>query len=94
MNAIDGDPVMWVNVWMDSPTRPEYNKQDAANWNLMLTNYLPVYKNMYIYNWAELAQQNPDWYNYDHIHYNSEGSKHRSLIIGSVANLHFGLLKD
>lgn len=94
MQAIDRDPVIWVNVWMDSSSRPEYNKEDAANWNMMLYEKQQIYNNMYVLNWAKLAQENPDWYNGDHIHYNSEGSKHRSLMIGSLANLYFTIRKD
>lgn len=85
MNAIGDDPVIWINVWMDSPTRPEYNTQAASAWNAMLNEKAQIYKNMRVYDWAELAKSNPDWFISDYLHYNNTGSEHRvKMIVSSV----------
>lgn len=89
MNAIGDDPVLWINVWMDSPNRPEYNVDVASAWNSMLLEKTQIYKNMRVYDWAELAKNNPDWFIYDHLHYNNEGSEKRARMIVAVTNIIF-----
>ena len=78
---------MWVNVWMDSPTRPDYNTQRAEEWNSLLVDKFSNSRNVRIFDWASSAKSNKSWFIYDGIHYGQEGSKRRSELITHAATL-------
>lgn len=85
MKAVNGDPVLWVNVWMNSKTRPEYNKQAAVTWNNLLSSITKNYPNSTILDWASFVKKNPSWLSVDGYHYSSIGSLNRSQIIPATA---------
>lgn len=86
MAVIGDDPVMWVNVWMFSRSRPTYNVFVATAWNQLLMKKHFIFPNMVIYDWATTARTHPEWF-YDGIHYTAEGSKQRSYYITAIASL-------
>lgn len=81
MEALDGDPVVWVNVWMNSKTRPNYSSTAARKWNTLLSNELSIYTKSYILDWDYLAKRNPSWFSTDGYHYSSFGYQQRSEMI-------------
>lgn len=85
MAVIGTDPVVWVNVWYDSPTRLNYNKNIASWWNAFILG--KAGKNIYIYDWAALAKSNRKWFIYDGIHNTSTGARQRSWWISHYAAL-------
>lgn len=84
MAVIGTDPVMWVNVWMFSRSRPTYNVFVATAWNQLLTKKHFIFPNMVIYDWATTAKSYPNWF-YDGIHYTTEGSRQRSYWVATAA---------
>jgi hypothetical protein len=91
MEVINGDPVLWVNVWYNS-TREYYQETNALAWNKMLVEQMPKYPNMKIFDWATIAKSHPEWFIGDVIHYNSEGAQKRAqwLTIMSILALKVG----
>lgn len=89
MSVIGKDPVMWVNVWFWSKTRPNYNLFVATAWNSLLFQYQKKYANIRIFDWATIAKSNPGWFIYDGLHYNSTGMSRRALWISSAAGIMF-----
>jgi len=81
MFVIGGQKVVWINVWTDSKSRPDYNTTDSKTWNSILSNQKCNYSNMEVLNWAKIAKSHPEWFISDGIHYNSAGSRQRSLWI-------------
>ena len=77
IDAVAGDPVVMVNVAFDSQTRPDYDKQDALDWNAMLIEYMNEYDNFEVFDWATLAWAHPEWFTYDGIHYGNLGATAR-----------------
>lgn len=75
---IGKDRALWVNVAMDSRTRPNYNGLNAFAWNTLL-----IEKGLTVFNWAQATQ--PGWFNKDGIHYNNEGNRWRSAWIAYAA---------
>ena len=80
MAVIGQDPVVWVNVWYDSPTRPSYNRGVATWWNVFLL-YKQSKYNIEIVDWATPAKRNSQWFLSDGLHYTSTGSRGRSFWI-------------
>lgn len=83
MSVIGKDPVIWVNVWYDSPTRPNYNKGIAQWWNTFLISKMG--KNVYVYDWATTAKSNQNWFISDGLHNTSTGARQRSFMISHYA---------
>ena len=73
LEAVDGDPVVMVNVWYDSDNRPEYSEEDALEWNATLLEYVTKHSNFNVFDWATLAQSHPEWFTFDGIHYGKLG---------------------
>lgn len=80
MSVIGKDPVVWVNVWYDSPTRANYDKRVASWWNTFLV-YKQSRYSIRIFDWATIAKSHPSWFIYDGLHYTDRGSKERSYWI-------------
>ena len=79
MEAINGDRVVWINVWMNS-SRPGYNIYNSKKWNTLLSNKLKIYSHAYIVNWAAISKGFPQWFS-DGYHYTNLGYKKRSEYI-------------
>jgi len=80
--ALGGDRALWVNISINSKTRPKYNWLNGFAWN-----YLLVTNGLRVYDWA--SDINPAWLSADGIHYTSEGSRQRSVHISRAAALEF-----
>lgn len=89
MKEIGQDKVLWVNVWMDSKTRPDYSVAHAKQWNSLLLSKFGRNRNVSILDWATICKANPSWLLGDGIHYSTSGSVQRSKIITYVAGLLF-----
>jgi hypothetical protein len=85
LEAVDGDTVVMVNVWYHSNTRPEYSEEDADEWNAMLTGYVARYPNFNVFDWATLAENHPEWFLYDGIHYGTLGATARVKLVSEGA---------
>ena len=89
MKEIGNDPVIWVNVWFWSKTRPSYNLFVATAWNSLLFQYQKKYLKMRVFDWATIAKSNPQWFIYDGLHYNQTGIANRELWISRAAGILF-----
>lgn len=76
--ALAGDKALWINVAMNSPTRPKYNGFNAIVWNLLL-----IHNGVDIFDWASVVK--PEWFTSDKIHYTAEGSRNRASLIANTA---------
>ena len=81
-NALNGDRALWVNISINSKTRPKYNWLNGFAWN-----YLLVANGLRVYDWA--SDVDPAWLSPDGIHYTSEGSRQRSAHISRAAAREF-----
>ena len=81
--ALAGDKALWINVAMNSPTRPKYNGFNAIVWNLLL-----IHNGLTVFDWS--AQANPGFFNFDGIHYNTRGNRERATAIANAALQHLG----
>ena len=80
--ALAGDKALWINVAMNSPTRPKYNGFNAIVWNLLL-----IHNGVDIYDWASVVK--PEWFTPDKIHYTAEGSRQRATALANAADFQF-----
>ena len=72
-----GHKVMWVNVYL-----PEARPVQLA-WNSALAASADERGgDMFVYDWASFAAENPRWLAHDHIHYSRDGYRFRSTAIG------------
>jgi len=72
-----GHKVMWVNVYL-----PEARPVQLA-WNSALAAAAAERDGeMFVYDWASFAAENPRWLAHDHIHYSRDGYRYRSTAIG------------
>lgn len=76
--ALTGEKSLWINVAMNSPTRPKYNGFNALVWNLLL-----IHNQLTVFDWS--AQANPRFFNFDGIHYNTQGNQARATAIADAA---------
>lgn len=81
-NALSGDRALWVNISINSKTRPKYNWLNGFAWN-----YLLVTNGLRVYDWA--SDLDSAWLSADGIHYTSEGSRQRSAHISRAAAREF-----
>lgn len=77
--ALGTDRALWVNVYVNSSTRPSYNGLNAFAWNQLL-----LRRGLNVYDWASAIR--PEWLSSDGIHYTTEGSKQRSALIARAAS--------
>lgn len=89
MTTIGNDPVVWINVWFWSKSRPSYNLFVATAWNSLLFQYQKKYLNMRILDWATIAKSHPEWFTSDGLHYNQVGMSNRELWISLAAGILF-----
>lgn len=77
-----GHYVMWVNIYLPGkPTR-------QANWNAALAAAAAERPDeMFILNWAALADQNPRWTSSDHIHCTAVGYRNRATAISTACDV-------
>jgi lysophospholipase L1-like esterase len=75
-----GHYVMWVNVYLPAtPPRQEH-------WNSALTTVAADYPDqMFVFDWAALAADNPNWLAHDKIHCSGKGYEHRSTAIAMAS---------
>lgn len=74
-----GHYVMWVNIYL--PATPP--RQDA--WNSALSDVADdLHDEMFVYDWASLAAQNPLWLRDDQVHCTPVGYKHRATAIAAA----------
>jgi lysophospholipase L1-like esterase len=72
-----GHKVMWVNVYL-----PDARPVQLA-WNAALENVADERGgDMFVYDWASFAAQNPRWLALDGTHYTRDGYRYRSTAIG------------
>jgi hypothetical protein len=81
MDAVDGDPVLWVNVRTLDAAGP-YAEANMAAWNRALLAACDEYPNMRIYDWASDVRD--DWFIEDGIHFTTPGYAARSRLIASA----------
>jgi lysophospholipase L1-like esterase len=71
-----GHTVMWVNVYLPK-TPPRQN-----NWNWALATVAKERGDeMFVFDWASLAEKNPHWLADDHVHYTNKGYLQRASAI-------------
>lgn len=87
MFVIGGQKVVWINVWSDSRSRPDYNSTDSQAWNSILMREKHKYSNMDVLDWAGTAKIHPEWFISDGIHYNSYGARQRSIWISMFSSI-------
>ena len=74
-----GHTVMWVNVYLPK-TPPRQN-----NWNRALaTEVKERGDEMFVFDWASLAEKNPHWLADDQVHYTNKGYQQRALAIAQA----------
>jgi peptidoglycan/LPS O-acetylase OafA/YrhL len=78
MNAIGGQPVLWVDAVSVVPSGP-YSSSNMAKWDKVLDAACAAYPNMRVLTWSTIVQRG--WFIADGIHYNSYGSAQRSALI-------------
>ena len=77
-----GHYVMWVNIYL--PEKP----QRQQNWNTALAAVAADFPDeMFVLNWAALADQNPRWTSIDHVHCTPLGYKNRATAIAKACNV-------
>jgi lysophospholipase L1-like esterase len=77
-----GHYVMWVNIYL--PAKP----QRQMSWNAALAGVAEQRPGeMFILNWAALADQNPRWTSGDHIHCTPAGYKNRSTAVATACDV-------
>jgi peptidoglycan/LPS O-acetylase OafA/YrhL len=81
MDAVEGDPVLWVNVRTLGAAGP-YAETNMAAWNRALLAACDTYPNMRIYDWASDVRD--DWFVEDGIHFTTPGYAARSRLIASA----------
>jgi peptidoglycan/LPS O-acetylase OafA/YrhL len=81
MDAVDGDPALWVNVRTLVGDGP-YAETNMAAWNKALLAACAEYPNMRIYDWATDVRDN--WFVEDGIHFTTPGYAARSRLIASA----------
>ena len=74
-----GHTVMWVNVYLPK-TPPRQN-----NWNRALaTEVKERGDEMFVFDWASLAEKNPHWLADDQVHYTNKGYQQRAMAIAQA----------
>jgi hypothetical protein len=81
MNAVDGDPVLWVNVRTIESTGP-YAETNMEAWDKALLRACSRYPNMRIYDWASDVKD--QWFIDDGIHFTSQGYAARGRFIADA----------
>ena len=77
-----GHTVMWVNVYL--PKTP----QRQNNWNWALATVAKERSDeMFVFDWASLAERNPKWIADDQIHCTNRGYEHRASAIAQETRL-------
>ena len=77
-----GHYVMWVNIYL--PSKP----QRQQNWNAALADVAEDFPGeMFLLNWATLAEENPRWTGIDQIHCTPVGYKNRATSIANACNV-------
>jgi lysophospholipase L1-like esterase len=71
-----GHYVLWINVYLPATPRRQ------QNWNTALATVAAERKDeMFVFDWASLAAQNPKWLAHDQIHCSPQGYRNRSTAI-------------
>ena len=81
MDAVDGDPVLWVNVKTLVGNGP-YAENNMRSWNRALLAACDKYPNMRVYDWASDVQDK--WFVEDGIHFTTPGYAARSRLIAGA----------
>jgi lysophospholipase L1-like esterase len=77
-----GHYVMWVNIYL--PAKP----QRQQNWNAALAAVAVDFPDeMFVLNWATVADQNPRWTSNDRIHCTPVGYKNRATTIANACRV-------
>jgi hypothetical protein len=75
LDAIAGDPVLWVNA-VTQRTEDAYRNASMLAWNDELERVTTDYPNVRLFDWYDVVQ--PQWFRNDGIHYTVEGSAQRA----------------
>ena len=77
-----GHYVMWVNIYL--PAKP----QRQQNWNAALAGVAMDFPDeMFVLNWATLAEQSPRWTSTDRIHCTPAGYRNRATAIANACTV-------
>lgn len=102
--VVDGDPVLWVNVYMFAPhsRRGSHARCDGAEpvfgcygvtnmreWNQLLAATAAQHPNMTVDDWASVVRWHPDWFQSDGIHCTTHGYAERATHIAKSAQIAF-----
>ncbi|HNO97450.1 MAG TPA: acyltransferase family protein [Solirubrobacterales bacterium] len=74
----DGDPVLWVNGSIRESGTLGYMKPEIGDWNEALVETCQAHPEMRVYDWDE--EVDPDWFEYDGVHYTPTGYSQRSRL--------------
>jgi hypothetical protein len=83
MSVIGNEPVMWVTAASLQQSGP-YSEANMQQWNQAIRDAAPHHPNMRVYDWAAVAQAQPDWFVSDGVHYTSVGSANRAADIANA----------
>jgi hypothetical protein len=81
MKAVDGDPVLWVNV-KTIETKGNWANPNMVKFDQILEAAQARYPNLHVYDWASVVQDN--WFTTDKIHYTSAGYAQRAELIADA----------
>jgi peptidoglycan/LPS O-acetylase OafA/YrhL len=81
MAAVNGDPMLWVNVRSLVDSGP-YAEQNMREWDEALLEVCPDYPNMHVFDWASAARD--AWFIDDGIHFTTPGYRARSRLIADA----------
>jgi hypothetical protein len=81
MKAVDGDPVLWVNV-KTIETKGNWANPNMVKFDQILDAATARYPNLHVYDWASVVQDN--WFTTDRIHYTSAGYAQRAKLIADA----------
>lgn len=84
LDVVADDPVVWVNVWLDNPTWPNYTPPVSTAWNLALTTELAGRANVTVYDWADQATRTRGLLAADGVHATPAGQLARATGIATL----------
>ena len=84
LEIIDGDPAVWVNVWMfDTAPDTKFTAANSLRFNRLLASEAAKVDNLTVLDWAGFAQPfQRRWYRPDHLHLNKLGLLNRARFVG------------
>jgi hypothetical protein len=81
MEAVDGDPVLWVDA-VTFTDEGAWAQANMAAWNVALRDAVGRHPNLRVYEWSRVAHA--DWFTSDGVHDNSTGAAYRAALLADA----------